>query len=146
MKKLLQRILPSAVVAGVVFLGQGANAALNDEIAERIKPVGEVCLEGEECAKAAAAPVAANDGPRSGEDIYNSACTACHSIGVANAPKKGDTAAWQARLDAVSGDVSALLNSVMNGKGAMPAGGSCSNCSEDEYKAAIEFMSGLDIE
>ncbi|MBU2713534.1 c-type cytochrome [Zooshikella harenae] len=146
MKKLLQRILPSAVVAGAVFLGQGANAALNDEIAERIKPVGEVCLEGDECAKAAAAPVVANDGPRSGEDVYNSACTACHSIGVANAPKKGDTAAWQARLDSVSGDVSALLSSITNGKGAMPAGGNCSDCSEDEYKAAIEFMSGLDIE
>ncbi|WP_212722273.1 hypothetical protein [Zooshikella ganghwensis] len=66
MKKLLQYMLPSVVVAGAVFFGQGASAALNDEIAERIKPVGEVCLEGEECAKAAAAPVAVNDGPRSG--------------------------------------------------------------------------------
>ncbi|WP_233468559.1 c-type cytochrome [Zooshikella ganghwensis] len=145
MKKLLQYMLPSVVVAGAVFFGQGASAALNDEIAERIKPVGEVCLEGEECAKAAAAPVAVNDGPRSGEDIYNSACTACHSIGVANAPKKGDTAAWQARLDEASGDFSVLIKSVTNGKGAMPAGGNCSNCSEEEIKDAIKFMSGLDI-
>ena len=26
-----------------------AQAATNDEIAERIKPVGEVCVQGEEC-------------------------------------------------------------------------------------------------
>ena len=34
---------------------------------------------------------------RSGKDVYDKYCTACHTIGVANAPKLNDSAAWKAR-------------------------------------------------
>jgi len=35
---------------------------------------------------------------RSGEDVYNGACMACHSAGIAGAPKVGDQIAWAGRI------------------------------------------------
>ncbi|WOX06576.1 c-type cytochrome [Microbulbifer pacificus] len=72
------------------------------------------------------------------EDKYKSSCYICHDTGVANAPKLHDVEAWKPRLDK---GTDALLNSIKNGLNAMPAGGMCSDCSEDDYKALIQFMS-----
>ena len=58
-----------------------AQEMTDEEIAQRIKPTGSVHVAGAAPAAAAAA------GPRSGADIYNSACVACHSAGVLGAPK-----------------------------------------------------------
>jgi len=73
-----------------------------------------------------------------GKTIVEKACTACHAAGVANAPKIGDKAAWEARK-AKGTDV--LLASIKNGLNAMPPGGMCNDCTDDDYKAAIAFMS-----
>ncbi|MCL7461348.1 c-type cytochrome [Pseudomonas sp. NW5] len=72
------------------------------------------------------------------EAVYNKACLACHAAGVAGAPKKGDAAAWAPRL---AKGTDALLASVKNGLNAMPAGGLCMDCSDEDYKAVIEWMS-----
>lgn len=74
-----------------------------------------------------------------GEDTYKKTCFACHEQGVAGAPKFGDKEAWKPRIET---GMDALLNSVKNGKNAMPAKGTCSDCSDDELKAAIEYMTG----
>ena len=67
------------------------------EIEARIAPVGENCMLGDNSCGGAAAPVASS-GPRSGEDVYNAACMACHSTGAGGAPKVGDVAAWAERI------------------------------------------------
>lgn len=72
------------------------------------------------------------------QDKYNKSCAACHNTGAANAPKKGDKAAWAPRLK--KGEA-ALLNSVKNGFKAMPAKGLCMDCTDADYKALIKFMS-----
>ena len=54
-------------------------------IEERIKPVGESCMAGDSSCGGAAAAVAGGT-PRSGEEVYNTACLACHSTGAAGAP------------------------------------------------------------
>jgi cytochrome c5 len=69
---------------------------------------------------------------------YAQTCAVCHNSGVAGAPKKGDSAAWKARL--AKGE-DALHASVKNGMGAMPATGLCSDCSDDQFKALIQYMS-----
>ncbi len=66
-----------------------------EKIRERIKPVAEVCVQGDDCGGPV---VAASTGPRSGDAVYTASCAGCHAIGVAGAPKKGDTAAWDKRL------------------------------------------------
>lgn len=74
---------------------------------------------------------------RDGKAVYDAKCSMCHTAGVANAPKLGDKAAW-APLAAKGMDT--LLASVKNGKNAMPPMGTCTDCSDDEFKAAIQHM------
>ncbi len=87
---------------------------------------------------AAAAPAA---GKADGEAVYKKACFACHMAGVANAPKAHDKAAWAPRL---AKGMDALLKSAQNGVPgtAMPPRGNCGDCSDEDLKAAIVFMSG----
>ena len=113
---------------------------------DRTAPVGQVCIEGEECmheapvqAKAdtnAHAP-AAPQAPRDGQQIVQSACFGCHGTGAAGAPLMGKPI-WK-ELSAAKG-VDGLLKSALSGKGAMPPKGMCMDCSDDEIKAAIEYM------
>ena len=71
-----------------------------------------------------------------GEKLYKSACLACHMAGVAGAPKLGDKAAWSA-LEAKG--MEALMNSTINGKGAMPPRGA-TKADDATLKAAVEYM------
>ncbi|MCL6415867.1 c-type cytochrome [Aestuariirhabdus sp. Z084] len=89
-------------------------------------------------ASAAALLLSASVFAADGKAVYEKACKVCHAAGVAGAPKANDAAAWEPRL-ALGMD--ALLASVKNGKNAMPAGAMCADCSDDDYKAAIEYMS-----
>jgi cytochrome c5 len=73
-----------------------------------------------------------------GEAVYQKACKTCHDMGIAGAPKVKDTAAWEPRLGK---GMDALVASVKGGMGAMPPGGMCLDCSDDDLKAAIEYMS-----
>ena len=74
---------------------------------------------------------------RSGEEIFNASCTACHSTGAAGAPKIGDKEAWAPRI---ATGMDALMKSAINGKKSMPPRGTCMDCSDDELKSAVEYM------
>jgi cytochrome c5 len=86
-------------------------------------------------AAAVPAPVAAAPAI-DGQKIYEQACIACHSAGVAGAPKLADNAAWAPRI---AKGKDALYASVLNGKGAMPAKGGHTG-SDDEVRAAVDYM------
>ena len=68
---------------------------------------------------------------------YKQTCFACHGTGAAGAPKTGDKATWEPRL---AQGMDTLLTSVKSGKNAMPPGGLCMDCSDDDYTALINFM------
>ena len=107
-------------------------------IEERIKPVGTSCMAGDSsCGGAAAA--AAGGAPRSGEEVYNTACMACHATGAAGAPKLGDVAGWGPRI---AKGTDALYASGVNGVPGtgMVAKGGCVTCSEEEIRAAVDHM------
>ena len=57
---------------------------------------------------------------KSGEQVYAAQCVACHSAGLAGAPKLGDAAAWAPRI---AQGYNTLLTSALKGKGAMGAQG-----------------------
>jgi len=107
-------------------------------IEERIKPVGESCMAGDSSCGGAAAAVAGG-APRSGEEVYNTACMACHSTGAAGAPKFGDIAGWAPRI---AKGKDALYASGVNGVPGtgMVAKGGCVSCSDEEIHAAVDFM------
>lgn len=128
----------NSLVAGAL---RDAPADMSDAaVAERIAPVAQLntgaVIEPAAPAAVAAAPAAAG-GARSGEDVYKATCFMCHGTGAAGAPKVGDAAAWAPRI---ATGMDALMNSALNGKNAMPARGTCANCSDDELKASIEYM------
>ena len=126
------RQLIVATVAAITFASTAIAADMSDQaIADRIKPVGSVYLEGD----APAATVAA--GPRSGDTVYGTFCVACHGTGVMGAPIKGDAGDWAPRI-AQGKDV--LAEHAITGFNAMPARGSCMDCSDDEIVAAINHM------
>ena len=72
-----------------------------------------------------------------GKATYDTKCLACHNTGVAGAPKLGDKAAWEPRI---ATGMDAMLAVAIKGKGAMPPKGTCMDCSDDELKAAIQYM------
>ncbi|WP_416308729.1 c-type cytochrome [Neptunicella sp. SCSIO 80796] len=114
----------------VVFVSQATDMS-KEEIKQRIKPVGQVTVAG------AVEETAASSGPRSGEDVFKASCFACHGTGAMGAPKKGDAGAWEPRIEQGE-DV--LIKHALSGYNAMPPKGTCGDCSEDEIKAAIEYM------
>ena len=72
-----------------------------------------------------------------GAETYKKACMACHATGAAESPKWGDKAAWGPRI-AQGMDV--LYTSVLKGKGAMPPKGGQVQLSDDDVKAAVDYM------
>ena len=112
------------------------------EISERLQPVGQVCVSGQECKGVGAVAVAAGGAAQSPDDVIAKYCGACHMSGLLGAPKIGDAAAWKTRASA-KGGVDGLLKSAIAGLNAMPPKGTCATCSDDELKGAIHKMSGL---
>lgn len=78
-------------------------------------------------------------GAASTATTYNESCAACHDSGALNAIKKGDSAKWQQLIKQKG--MPALISSVKNGMIQMPAGGLCEDCSNDDYRKLIEYMS-----
>ena len=106
------------------------------DIESRIQPFSAVCIQGETCGGGDAVAESAG---RSGEDVYNGACMACHSAGIAGAPATGDQMAWAGRI---SKGMDALYDSGINGVAGtgMIARGGCPDCSDDDIRAAVDFM------
>jgi cytochrome c5 len=89
---------------------------------------------------AAAAAAAATGGKGSATDgkaVFDGTCTACHSTGVAGAPKLGDKAAWAPRI---AKGKDALYHDALNGLNAMPPKGGNAALSDDAVKAAVDYM------
>lgn len=136
-------LLPASAMAN------DGTAAEREALAKRLAPVGQLCLEGQECTPAEAAAV---DGAQTaaeessvaevpeydGEALYAQAsCGACHAAGIAGAPATGDSGAWTARLTKGTDE---LYASAINGLGAMPPKGGRFNFSDDEIKAIVDYM------
>ena len=115
-------------------------------IAERIRPVGQVYLPGEE--HEATAPVveaAAEPEPvatvMSGPQVYNSACLACHGAGIGGAPILGNAEQWEARI---AQGLDTLRRHAIEGYtgslGYMPPKGGRMDLSDDEIAGAVDYM------
>jgi cytochrome c5 len=126
------QIVPAVIVfmiAGVVMgiragHSEGESAAT---IAERIKPVGEVTLKG----------VGGPQVMKSGEQVVNETCNACHGTGALGAPKIGDKGAWGPRIGQ---GFDTLIKNATNGIRAMPARGGNADLADEEVAGAIAYM------
>ena len=79
--------------------------------------------------------------PINGQSIYEGACGACHTAGIAGAPKFGDAAAW---ADRIAQGTKTLNEHAINGyqgeAGYMPAKGGRADLSDEEVIAAVDYM------
>jgi cytochrome c5 len=121
-------LVVSVVAAMMLGKGPAKSAAGNDGEVEaanaRIQPVGAVTIKLE-------------GGPlKTGEEVFKAQCSACHSAGLAGAPKFGDAGAWGPRVGA---GYAALLNSALKGKGNMGAQGG-GDFSDLEIGRAVAYM------
>ena len=74
---------------------------------------------------------------QTGTQVYQAVCAACHTAGVAGAPKMGDAAAWSARI--AQGYDTLVLHAV-NGIRAMPAKGGNPDLDDVEVARAVAYL------
>jgi cytochrome c5 len=76
-----------------------------------------------------------------GEGVYKKTCVMCHGSGVGGAPKVGDAADWGARAAKGVDQLHAHAIAGFTGeKGMMPPKGGNAALTDDEVKAAVDFM------
>lgn len=94
---------------------------------------------------AAAAPAAtaqaAAGGDEKGKKTFDGTCYVCHATGAAGAPKFGDAGAWGPRI-AQGKDMlyKHALEGFMGQAGMMPPRGGRPDLSDDDVKAAVDYM------
>jgi len=133
----IKRPLLIPLAMSLLSIASFAQDFTEDAIAQRIAPVGDVYLNGEIATAETENSSTQSTGPRTAEKIYNTYCMACHATGAAGAPIKGNADAWQPR---VAQGPETLLTHAIQGFNAMPAKGTCADCSDDEIAATIEFI------
>jgi cytochrome c5 len=106
--------------------GAGGDGLTPEAVARRILPVGTVAIKDMSDAGVL----------KSGEQVFAAQCTACHTAGVAGAPKLGDADAWAPRIKT---GFEALLNAALKGKNAMAAQGG-GDFSDVEIARAVVYM------
>jgi len=72
-----------------------------------------------------------------GKKVYEETCAACHANGVAGAPKFGVKEEWEHHL---AEGKEHLVQNAINGIGQMPPKGGNAALSEEEVRAAVDYM------
>lgn len=72
-----------------------------------------------------------------GKEVYERVCAACHDTGVTGAIKLSDKATWKKHIHHGTGH---MVESVVKGKGAMPARGGDPNLTDEEIEAAVHYI------
>ena len=72
---------------------------------------------------------------------YSRSCLMCHTSPDAKAPLVHDRADWQKRI--AERGLDTVISHAQSGFNAMPPKGTCTSCSDEDLKGAIEKMSGL---
>ena len=132
-----------------LYLGADEDAVARkqaNKVSANTVPVGVVNLldeDAEDVEVAAVATAATDEDPAAmGERVYNGLCISCHS-GLPNIPKIGDIAAWEPRI--AQGMALLYEHSIKGfisegGLIAMPPKGGNMNLTDEEVKAAVDYM------
>lgn len=138
-KQLLWTVVASFVLPVIIIIllvnfvafgskpSAGSDGLGAEAVAKRLQRVGSV--EVKDVTDAASM--------KTGQQVFEAQCTACHTSGAAGAPKVGDTAAWAPRIKT---GYDTLLNSVLKGKGNMGAQGG-GDFSDFEIARAVVYLS-----
>ena len=109
--------------------GAGSDAQSNDAVVARIRPVADQGFTFKDV-----------NAPRvlqTGAEVYKAVCSACHTAGVAGAPKMGDKAAWSARI---AQGYDTLVAHAIGGIRGMPAKGGNPDLDDIEVARAVAYL------
>ena len=116
---------------------------LRAQVEERIRPIGRLITDQDalEAPSEVMQPATTVATTMTGPQVYNAACTVCHSAGIGGAPVSGDADAWRARIDK---GMDILYRHSIEGflgdAGYMPPKGGRVDLSDEEIMAAVDFM------
>ncbi|HEX2826528.1 MAG TPA: c-type cytochrome [Burkholderiales bacterium] len=118
-----------SIIAGLATrsVSPGATVLSEEAIAKRLKPVGQVVV-----AEGSDVP-----GQKTGKQIVDSVCSACHATGALNAPKIGDAAVWG---PLIKQGHEHLTEMAIKGIRAMPPRGGNPALTDDELARAVAYM------
>jgi len=105
-----------------------AAAADRADVIKNIEPLAQVAL------------ASADSGPKvakTGEEIVNQSCAACHGTGAMNSPTLGDSDAWAPRI---AQGYETLTKHAIEGIRTMPAKGGNAGLTDHEMAKAVAYM------
>ncbi len=126
--------------------GEDDSITIDKELqASRLAPVGQLTVGAPAPAGGAAVADAGSSAPAfDAKGEYDKICAACHGSGLMGAPKFGDTAAWQARLDK-RGSLDALVKQGIQGLGSMPPKGGAGISDEQFHDVVVYLLENANI-
>jgi len=131
---ILAFLIPIAVIILLVNLvgasirtGAGSDSQSGEAIARRIQPVAGFKLVDADAPKVF----------KTGEQVFQSTCSACHGTGVAGAPKFGDKDAWAKYIKL---GYESLVQNAIHGINAMPPKGGNASLDDFEVARAVVYM------
>ncbi len=110
----------------------------DEDVVARIKPVATVTVGAEPVAAPAPVEETSTDsaeGP--GKAVVTKVCGLCHNTGMMSSPKIGSADDWAPRIDQ---GIETLYDHALNGFNMMPARGGNPSLTDDEVKAAVDYM------
>ena len=123
-------VMISQLVTTTLAPGSEAGADAQRAVAERLKPVGQVSVIDPNAPKV----------EKTGKEVVDAVCSACHGTGALNAPKIGDKAAWGGRI---AQGYDTLIKHAISGLKQMPPRGGNPDLTDNEIARAIAFMANL---
>ena len=126
--------------------GEDDSITIDKELqASRLAPVGQLTVGAPAPVGGAAVADAGSSAPAfDAKGEYDKICAACHGSGLMGAPKFGDTAAWQARLDK-HGSLDALVKQGIQGLGSMPPKGGAGISDEQFHDVVVYLLENANI-
>jgi len=120
-------MLSQLITTGIGPNKDSQGVATDEAVAARLKPVGQVEVTDPNAPKV----------EKTGKEIVDAVCSACHATGALNAPKIGDKAAWASHI---GGGLDHLIQNAIKGVRQMPARGGNPDLTDTEIARAIVFM------
>ena len=78
--------------------------------------------------------------------MYKKTCALCHASGVAGAPLPGNKDEWAPRIAQGKDTLyKHAIEGYTGSKGMMPAKGGAANLTDDEVKAAVDYMADQSV-
>ncbi|CAM5213082.1 Cytochrome c5 OS=Castellaniella defragrans OX=75697 GN=HNR28_002738 PE=4 SV=1 [Castellaniella defragrans] len=115
------------MVGSTIRSGAGSEGQTPEAIAKRLQPVAGFKLVDANAPKVF----------KTGQQVFESTCTACHTAGVSGAPKFGDKTSW---APFVKQGYDSLVKNAIHGIGPMPPKGGNSSLDDFEVARAVVYM------